>query len=333
MSNVPNFFIIGAPKCGTTSLAAWLAEHPNIFISSIKEPTYFAKDINYRFIDKYDEYLALFSTAQTHHRRIGEASVFYLFSQVAIPLIEQEYDEPLYIVMLRNPVDMAYALHEQHFRRGIENERDFRDAWELIDLRRERKKVPKTCSDPVLLDYASWCLLGEQLERLYCYVPRHRVLVLLLDDIKENARQQYLRVLDFLEIPDDGRMNFPVYNSSRGWKIEAIGRLVVSLSNKVRQIKKSLRLPVSRGTGIIKFLEQWNENFNSQKHSRSVLASDFRSQLSNFFALDIRKLEKLLDKSLASWYTAPKASVTTNQLDHSEMSSEKSFYDEKNSRL
>jgi hypothetical protein len=73
----PNFFILGAPKCGTTSLAAWLAAHPAVYMSPLKEPAYFAADLK---VDRPgpQEYRALFSAAGDIHLAVGEASTCYL---------------------------------------------------------------------------------------------------------------------------------------------------------------------------------------------------------------------------------------------------------------
>ena len=85
----PNFFIIGAPKCGTTALYEYLRTHPRVFMPQIKEPHYFAADFpTYRTIHTEPEYLRLFSPARPEQTAVGEASVFYLFSQVAVRNLE-----------------------------------------------------------------------------------------------------------------------------------------------------------------------------------------------------------------------------------------------------
>jgi hypothetical protein len=106
----PNFFIIGAAKCGTTSLSVWLGGHPQIFMSSMKEPHFFNND-DRQAIRTLDDYEALFWSATEEHIAIGEASVWYLSSADAVPAILQYQPEAKFIVMLRNPVEMAPALH------------------------------------------------------------------------------------------------------------------------------------------------------------------------------------------------------------------------------
>ena len=80
----PNFFILGAPKCGTTSLASWLSDHPHIFIPPIKEPHYFNTDDQHRNIRRRLDYEKLFRGVTEKHIGVGEASVWYLSSEVAV---------------------------------------------------------------------------------------------------------------------------------------------------------------------------------------------------------------------------------------------------------
>jgi len=99
----PNFFIVGAPKCGTTSMTEYLKQHPDIFIPEEKEPHYFGSDLEYPRITKTEaQYLRLFSEAQDE-RRLGEASVWYLFSQRAAQEIYEFNPLSRIIIMLRTP--------------------------------------------------------------------------------------------------------------------------------------------------------------------------------------------------------------------------------------
>ena len=152
----PNFFIIGAPKCGTTALSEYLREHPNIYMCTPKEPHYFDYDFEqYREVETLDEYLGLFEAATTEHIAIGEASACYLYSSVALEDIYQFAPQAKIIVMLRNPVDLAYSYHSQLLYASDENVPDFEQAWRLQDIRREGKKIPPRCRDSALLQYAA----------------------------------------------------------------------------------------------------------------------------------------------------------------------------------
>src|SRR5437667_5641216 len=103
---LPNFFIVGAPRCGTTALYTYLRQHPDIFLPETKEPHYFNRDMNSGgAIRDHKEYLSLFAGAQGR-ARVGEASVYYLSSAYAAREISKVCPGAKIIVMLRNPVDV-----------------------------------------------------------------------------------------------------------------------------------------------------------------------------------------------------------------------------------
>jgi len=292
---MPNFFIIGAPKCGTTSLATWLAEHPYVYMSPLKEPHYFNFDMKYRQVPSRRAYEHLFEKAGSQHTAVGEASVFYLFSKTAVPHIETEISDAKYIVMLRNPVDMCYSFHDQNVYSGEEPIRDFEQAWRLSPKRREGRMVPRWCRDPQILDYQSICKLGEQLERLLEIVPQERVLVLILDDIKQSPRREYLRVLNFLNVPDDGRTAFTVHNTAKERRWPWL-RYVVLLVNKTVNVTKKV-LDIPGGTGLKgKFLR-----FTVKHHVRPPMSPELRGELLGYFKEDVLLLSRLIDRDLSMW--------------------------------
>lgn len=104
----PNFFILGAPKAGTTAMAQWLSEHPDVFMSAIKEPQFFNADHGGGFEGGLAEYLKLFAAASARHRVIGEGTVWYLYSRVAVKTILDVSPSARFLVMLRNPVDRSW---------------------------------------------------------------------------------------------------------------------------------------------------------------------------------------------------------------------------------
>lgn len=300
-SKLPNFFIIGAPKCGTTSMAAWLSEHPNIFFSPIKEPFYFSTDIkNSSQINTEQAYVDLFKDASEIHIGIGEGSTNYLFSSVAVENIEKSIHEPKYIVMLRNPVDMVYSLHEQQIFVMHENILDFRTAWQLSDQRRIGNHVPKTCPDPTWLDYQAHCMLGEQVQRLLTLIPRERVHFIFFDDLRSNARKVYLHALTFLGVPDDGRSDFISYNSAKKWKNSSYGTLIRKMSKSVAQLKHVKGLLPKRSFGIIDYLIKTN----LVQAPRPPIDEAFRQNLASYYLEDMHLLERLTERDLSSWYTA-----------------------------
>ena len=105
-SRRPNFFIVGAPKCGTTAMTTYLRDHPQIFMPLQKEPHYFAEDYPiFREVWTEKQYLHLFRSADSSHLAVGEASVWYLYSDHALPRIKAFAPDARIIVQVRNPVD------------------------------------------------------------------------------------------------------------------------------------------------------------------------------------------------------------------------------------
>ncbi|MGK2913904.1 MAG: sulfotransferase domain-containing protein [Porticoccaceae bacterium] len=176
ISRKPNFFIIGGPKCGTTSLAHYLGEHPDIFMSDLKEPFYFSPDvIRSKDIETEASYLKLFAKADARHVAIGEGSTSYLYSDVAVSEIMRFNPEARFIVCLRNPVEMVHSLHSQRLYVEMEDIEDFRQAW-LTQDRKIRMKPPSwALPTPKFFRYADQCKLGLLLERLYQAVCRENI--------------------------------------------------------------------------------------------------------------------------------------------------------------
>src|SRR5437762_14391876 len=108
----PNLFMLGGPKCGTTSFQEYLAGHPQVFMSEPKEPCYFDKDLPFPASPRNDaEYMRCFDGATGEHTVIGEASTNYLYSKVAVATILAFNPAARFIVMLRKPIDMARVPH------------------------------------------------------------------------------------------------------------------------------------------------------------------------------------------------------------------------------
>lgn len=163
---VPNFFIVGAPKSGTTSMYHYIKEHPNVYMSDVKEPHYFSKDMVGLPTHEYsrEEYLNLFEDVNDHHRIVGESSTEYLISTEGLEHIRSFNPSAKILVMLRNPVDLVHAWHHQMLKQGVENVTDFQEAWNLQEARSKGEQIPNTCAKPRRLQYkkgwVSWASYG-----------------------------------------------------------------------------------------------------------------------------------------------------------------------------
>lgn len=238
----PNFFIVGAPKCGTTALSAYLSGHPNIFFCNPKEPHYFASDLDgHRPIRSLDAYLELFRKAGPQHLAVGEGSVFYLYSKNALSNIHEFNPAAKIIVMLRDPVELIQSLHQQYLHGLYENEPNLERAWGLQEKRRGGNAIPRLCRQPELLLYGEMGKLGAQLERLYSIFPDCQIKIIRFEDFVKNTAEVYRDVLRFLSVPDDGRVSFPKINEAQGFRSPVASLLARSAPVFVRNSMSKLR--------------------------------------------------------------------------------------------
>ena len=290
MPRRPDFFILGAPKCATTSVARWLGEHPRIFMPALKEPHFFNTD-DRQGVATLGEYQNLFAGAGENCLSAGEASVWYLSSANAARNILAYRRDARFIVMLRNPVEMAPALHAEMVLTGHENVRDFRAAWDLQDERREGRHLPPLVWARRRLAYGEICCLGAQLERLLSLADRSRVLTVVLDDVVADSRREYQRILRFLGVEDDNRADFPVHNRARTARSPRLTRSLFVLT----QIKARLGVKFSLGL--------WNRlaEFNVMESPRDDPGAETRDLLCRYFKRDIELLGRLIGRDCRSW--------------------------------
>jgi hypothetical protein len=291
--NKPNFFILGAPKCGTTSMATWLSEHPEIFMSTPKEPHYYNTDHKNRKITNYHHYLSFFKKATSAHKIIGEASVWYLLSKEAVPNIIKDLkaQHPKFLVMVRNPVQMAYSLHQEQVYGMNEPIKNFKEAWNLQLKRKEGKKITLLTQNESQLLYGDICKVGEQLNRLYNTVDKNSVKVITLDDLKLNPESEYKNVLNFLNLQYDDRKDFTAQNTAKSRKSDAVAGVVRILG----ATKKKLN--IHKGLGILHKVQA----INTTLQSREKLDPKFEDELKEYFKEDIFLLSSLINKDLSSW--------------------------------
>jgi hypothetical protein len=295
----PDFYIIGAPKCGTTAVYKYLSEHPSVFLPSLKEPHYFASDLTgYPRIRDLEAYLALFSDAPAT-AITGEASVWYLFSEVAVRAIMKARPDARIIVMLRNPIEMAPSLHQQQVISLTEDILDFAEAWRAQDDREHGRRVPVHCTEPRLIQYGRICRFSAQIERVKQVVPERQLLVLLYEEFFSDPEAQYRRVQDFLGLPLAQKTEFERVNVGLAPAHPRIHQLVTRPPAVLRPVYVMLRkLSQTFGFGLGRLAVRL---MKVRQNDRVALTPEMKSELCRFFAEDVRNLETLLGRSLQVW--------------------------------
>ncbi|HEY4895326.1 MAG TPA: sulfotransferase [Solirubrobacteraceae bacterium] len=207
---VPDFFIAGHQKCGTTALYEMLRRHPQIFMSAVKEPRYFCTDLYSRFPPRSAEakrlrtlegYLSLFAAAEPG-QLAGEASPQYLRSRAAPAEIAAVQPNAKIIAILREPAAFLRSLHMQMVSSNQETEKDFRRAVELEPARREGREIPARCQHPDVLLYTDHVRYVEQLHRFREMFGTENVLVIIYDDFRRDNESTVRDVLRFLGVDD-----------------------------------------------------------------------------------------------------------------------------------
>lgn len=298
----PDFFIIGAPRSGTTALSEYLRANPHICFAEPKETQFFCTDMpEIRLCDTEAEYMELFFShcLDRHVQATGEGSVWHLYSRTAIENILNYAPAARFIVMIRNPVDMVIALYEKLFELLWEDQSTFEKAWRMQDQRRAGRGVPKRCANPKLLLYRDIGLLGEQLAHFYAAVPQQQRLTIVFDDFASSPDEVYSRVLDFLGVTHDGRVEFPRLNEGRHvrsrWLMDFASHPPAWLVSVVSGMKRILGI---RRLGVTPAMRR---ALLVPRKEKPVVTETFRKELAECFAGDIDKLSRLIGRDLSHW--------------------------------
>lgn len=293
MTKIPDFFIVGAPKCGTTTLYSWLKDHPDLFLPEQKEPHYFAQHLSDRYcrVRHKEAYLDLFSSAE-EGQKCGEASVLYGFYIQSIKEILTFNPTAKIIYMLRNPVSMMPSYHAQLLVNLEEDQKNIEKAWGFQEERKIGKNFPKTFRDPHLLQYREVCAVGMHLKNILDLVPEEQRLIILLDDLAGNPEKIYHQVLSFLNVRDNGREDFLKANESAGIQFTFLQKILTSQSSFMKPIRRLAKRILPHNFLI---------NFNRRKRNRRSIDPLFKQKLLSSFESDITLIEDLMNRDLSHW--------------------------------
>jgi hypothetical protein len=282
-----DFFIVGAPKSGTTSLYHYLNQHQDICMSLIKEPNYFSSEelndqglyYKAKVISKLESYHKIF-IQEKDHQLLGEASVSYLFYQ-NVPLKIYKYNPTAkIIILLRNPIERAHSHYLMDYRLG--HTKISLDAI-LND---------SSVKDHALL-YQQYIELGfyyNQVKRYVDVFGHDNVCVMLYDQLKENNEELTNNIIRFLNVDLNHGINFKTpYNMSKSSTNKIIQKLY-----SLTFIRKSVSFLFPNS--IISYINKIF--FNNKENSLSTRLED---KLYNLYSEDILLLEKMLKIDLSSW--------------------------------
>jgi hypothetical protein len=236
-ARVPDFFIVGHAKSGTTALYEMLRSHPQIYMPEAKEPWFFASDMRPRFRpamagalpETLEEYLSLFAGASSA-QRAGEASSSYLWSKTAAGAIAEVQPQARIVAILREPASFLRSLHMQLLQTHVENVRDLRRAIELEGERRAGRHIPRRSHRPQLLQYSSLVDYFEQLRRYRDLFGEEHVLVLIYEDFRADNQGAVGEVLRLLEVEQQSPIEIVEANPSVRIRSQQLDDIVHAVS-------------------------------------------------------------------------------------------------------
>jgi Sulfotransferase domain len=297
----PDFFLVGAFKSGSTALYEALRQHPQVFMPFHKEPVYFGADLTHRYgAMTLDDYLRLFRDARPD-QRVGEASTWYLYSTSAAREIKEFSPEAQILVILRNPVDVMYAQHNQLIFNVIEDIPSFEEALAAEPDRRAGRRLPDYPINVENLFYRHSVHFAEQLERYFEVFSRDHVHVMLYDDLRRDPDDVLRGCLEFLGVDPALAPPMPRSNESRRVRSPLVQRLIFAPKLLLPLAPYLRRFPLVRRVRT-RMLEM-----NSETRPRAPMDPALRRQLTKELTPEIERLGQLIERDLSAWLEMPSA--------------------------
>jgi len=294
----PDFFIVGAPKSATTSLFSYLKQHPDVFLPK-KELYYFCYDLTFLAPPLTEDiYLSYYAEA-TNQKAVGDASVYYLVSPHAAESIKRFNSNARVIIMLREPASMVYSLHSQLLSNGDEVIENFEEALAAEEQRIEEGKVNYRHQGPLeAVFYTHIAQYYGQVKRYIDVFGKDKVHIILFDDFIKNPKEEYAKVLKFLEITEIMPQEFDTINPNKVTRSKALLRFIINPPDFVKRLGRVV-LPhhSKRRQMVIDTL--WKMNTKYEK--REPIKPETREKLKAAYRGDIEKLQQLLNRDLSNW--------------------------------
>lgn len=299
---LPNFFLVGAPKAGTTALFTYLAQHPQIYTSPIHAPSYFADEVrpenlgeellrdyhrgvperSSKLVLDWGGYLDLFRQVR-NETAIGETSPIYLWSGTAPRNIAAAIPNAKILMILRDPADRAFSEYLNYLTVGAVSHSFTRQIQRAL-----RPRDRKMGKDYPFLEFG---LYYQQVSRYFEYFPRHRVHILFYQDYQREPRQSVSAILEFLGVDP----NLPIdqarkHNQPRVPRLRTTGYCLKRLGIWHRA-RRLLPEPAARFLRPLALAER--KSLVMERKDRELLVAYYRD--------DIAKLSALLNRDLSSW--------------------------------
>lgn len=300
---LPNFLIIGAAKSGTTSLYNYLRQHPQIYMSYIKEPNFFAypPNNNWNSINTPDihwlkenpklgirnlvHYEALFEKIRDEVA-FGEASVIYLHSYYAPIRIYHHIPKVKLIAILRHPADRAYSNYLHNVRDGKHKSSDFAEA-----LAKEANPILFGKTRQLVYQYQGFYY--QHLQRYFQQFSKEQIRVYLYEDLQKNIQQLLKSIFEFIEVEASFIPDTSIRHQSTGFPKNRVLQNIIEGSKPIRDLIRPL-IP-----------EKWRDivyfSIQNRNLTKPSLSPEIRAQLIQVYQEDILNLQDLIQRDLSHW--------------------------------
>ncbi|MES9950277.1 MAG: sulfotransferase [Candidatus Thiodiazotropha sp.] len=299
MSVIPNLFIVGAPKCGTTALATYLDNHPQVSISKPKEPLFFATDLNHKWrTDSKEDYKKCFVN-HMNEKIVGEGTVWYLMSKNAAKEIFEYNPKSKIIIMLRNPIDMMYSLHSQFLLTCNENIASFYDALCAQEHRKRGLSLPANSHFIAGLQYYEVADYAVQIKRYLKVFPREQIKFIIFEEFIKDTDKIYKDILRYLNLNDTVSIKYEKVNVSKIVVYPAINQFINKPPTWARKLKQTIGIVGPR----LDYIKKMMLKVSVKNGKRMQLSKEMRKKISEKYDLElkIRETEILTNMDLSLW--------------------------------
>ncbi len=296
---MPNFLVIGASKAGTTSLYEYLKQHPQVYMSPLKELRFFALEgENPNFCGPWDdieiERYSITSLDAYKHQflgvtdeiAIGEASPWYLYSEKAAINIKKYLPKAKLIAILRDPVDRAYSHFSMHVLNGREPLTEFTQA-----IQEEKNRISNNWSWS--WHYVQRGLYYQQLSRYFSLFEDEKIKIYLYEDLKTNAIKVVQDIFQFLGVETSFIPDLSLQHNVSGIPKNKILHSFLTKKNPVKTLLKSL-IPDQ-------YRHQLSTKLTTKNLAKSTVSLEVRQELIKVYRDDILQLQDLIDRDLSAW--------------------------------
>lgn len=296
---MPNFLLIGTAKAGTTAIYFYIAQHPQIFMSELKEPMFFVSmnekpdfkgpgcdKLNRNIIYNFEDYQALFA-GTNGQRAIGEASTWYLYYPQACQRIKQALPNAKLMACLRHPVERAYSAFLHLIRDGLETYSDFGQA-----IRAEPQRVRDHWE--YMYHYTRMSLYYEQCKRYLDTFGRDQVRFYLYEDFEADPLPVLRDMFGFLEVDDtfvpdtDARPNAGLRKPK--------SRLLHSFLMQPSLLKSAMKPFIPQ-----KLRRRLTTKVKMKNLAKPPFMPEVRAELLALFRDDVLRTQDLIGKDLSHW--------------------------------